>query len=1414
MRIRLIIMAGLVFLAILSAVHAQGTTFTVTTTADTDDGLCDADCSLREAINAANNQAGTDTIAFNVPGAGVHTIQPITPLPPIMDTVVLDAKTQPGYSGLPLIELDGSLLTSGFDGHGLVVATTGSIVCGLAVNYFPGNGIVISDGNSNTIESSHIGIDSTGTEARGNGTDMFASEGYGIAVYSDANTIGGSTNAVRNVISANRMGGVLLLGSGNQIGRNYIGTNADGVVALGSQMIGVYAIGDNNLIGGGSTSEFRNTISGNAVGVNLTGSNNILRANYIGPERYGLYAIGNTIIGIDVSGNNNYIGGDPSMLHGSNTIYFNGEENGPGIGISGGTGNVIGRNSMKSNGGLGIDLGNPGVTANDAGDVDSGPNNLQNYPILTFAESQGNFFGVIGVLDSEPNKTYEIEVYSNTICDVSGHGEGERSVLLLNVTTDENGQGSFRGFFRSLHSGAAYITAMAREMSSGQSSEFSPCQAISQPTSSVYTVNTTDFSPIDFCWSDYCSLHAAINAANAHPGPDTIQFNIPGTGVKTIHPTEMLHPILDSVVIDGTTQPGYAGTPIIELNGSLNGNIYEQHGLFIESGQNVTIRGLVINKFPQDGIYIENATNVVIEGNYIGTDPTGTIAMGNGRISGAGIRVYGTGHRIGGTEPGMGNLISGNNAAGIILEGTNHIIQGNLIGTNAAGNLGLGNQLNGINVFRPENQIGGTATGAGNVISGNTNAGIWVLESNNVVQGNWIGTDRTASLNVKNGWMGIDIMGDANLIGGTEPGAGNVIAFNGSGTQPGIFVSDLAALNSILGNRIFQNAGMGIDLAPIGLNTNDPGDSDTGANNGQNSATISSSQLTGDQLQIAFNLNSTPQETFRVEFFANTGCPPPSQADRFLGFAQVTADANGDVNTSVTFTVSPDRYQSGDHLTATVTSSTNDTSEVIGCQPTVQTGPVFTVNTTSDTSDGVCDTFHCSFREAMNAANNDPDLSTIAFNIPGTGVRTIKFTRPPGRIGYPTIIDGWTQPGFQGTPLIEFDGSQALSGDALELWDSGSTVRGLIIHSFYGKAIYLKGVVGGHVIEGNYIGTDATGTEIRRRATGSSNGIVIESNNNRIGGTTPMQRNLISGSRGTGIAIAGANNLIQGNYIGTDVTGMNPLGNNWGIAGFGVNHTITDNRIAFNTLDGVQINYGYGFDFGMAVYRNSIFSNGGLGVDINAAGIGVLPNDPGDADTGPNGLQNFPVMTVASTLPGNLRVVGGLNSTPNQTFRLDFYSNQTCDPSGYGEGETYLGTTNVTTDAVGNSSFVLELPVDVPVGFFLTALATDASNSTSEFSPCQLVAAAPIESPQLNYYTTAAPTLAWVAVPNAAAYGVEVDNDADFSSPTYTATGITDLFVTTDPLPDGTYYWRVRMVNANGQVGMWSLVDTFVVDAP
>ena len=265
---------------------------------------------------------------------------------------------------------------------------------------------------------------------------------------------------------------------------------------------------------------------------------------------------------------------------------------------------------------------------------------------------------------------------------------------------------------------------------------------------------------------------------------------------------------------------------------------------------------------------------------------------------------------------------------------------------------------------------------------------------------------------------------------------------------------------------------------------------------------------------------------------------------------------------------------------------------------------------------------------------------------------------------------------------------------------------------------------GNNSVLGNYIGTDVAGTNaIGNGGSGFGIGIWSGANGNTIGGASPGAGNLISGHSGFsyGIAMGGVNGtVVQGNYIGTDFTGTNALANGfanvalWGgstgnlVGGTGAG---AGNVIAFAGGPGVVL-----YDPGTtnnSIRGNSIFSNGGLGIDFYNDGVTL--NHVGFL-AGPNDLQNFPVITNASGYAANTIVSGTLNSLANGTFFIDVYRNLAADPSGYGEGQFYLGTVSVTTDGSGNAGFAFTNNAGNYAGQYLTATTTSAGGDTSEFS--------------------------------------------------------------------------------------------------
>ena len=486
------------------------------------------------------------------------------------------------------------------------------------------------------------------------------------------------------------------------------------------------------------------------------------------------------------------------------------------------------------------------------------------------------------------------------------------------------------------------------------------------------------------------SLRQAITDANgAGAGPHTIAFDIPGGGVQTIAPATSLPTISISsggLTIDGTTQPGYSGSPLIDV---VCGGSFSQFGFDFAFGSGGTVKGLAIGNcavaitantavplvikacyigtdatgmtaVPNSvGISVASAIltiggptaadrNVIsgnsqygfdlnqasgtIQNNFIGTDATGTVALPNAT---RGIELAGgasAGLLIGGV--GVGNVISGNAQEGIENDGmANVTIQGNLIGTDVNGTAALPNGGRGISGGGASFRIGGTSVGEGNLVSGNGSIGIDANTDNSLIQGNFIGVDDSHLLPLPNGGAGIQLTSHglgANIVGTATPGGpgGNLIAFN---TGVGITVA-LGTQNTMRGNSIHDNYPLGISLGPGGKPlADDPGDANGYTiNNGQNFPILATVEQVGGDLHITGTLNSHASMTFDLDFYSNPACArfPHDyvQGEQWIGASQVTTDGTGIAAIDVTLTgvvVDP-----GARISSTATDPDGNTSEL------------------------------------------------------------------------------------------------------------------------------------------------------------------------------------------------------------------------------------------------------------------------------------------------------------------------------------------------------------------------------------------------------------------------------------------------------------------------------------------------------
>ncbi|MEQ9031371.1 MAG: choice-of-anchor Q domain-containing protein, partial [Aggregatilineales bacterium] len=683
----------------------------------------------------------------------------------------------------------------------------------------------------------------------------------------------------------------------------------------------------------------------------------------------------------------------------------------------------------------------------------------------------------------------------------------------------------------------------------------------------VLTVTFTDDGNDGICGLLHCSLREALNTANTQAGENTIQFNLLGDAPFTIQPRSPLPQITDPVILDGWSQAGFAGVPIIELNGSLAGN--NTNGLHITGG-GTTIRGFVINRFKRNGIYIRTGGGNTLVGNYIGTNVNGTEALPNGD---KGIDLDSPDNVIGGVTPQERNLISGNFSIGMTIVGDNNVIQGNFVGTDVTGTVAVthvnavGVVPRGAIVIGANVLIGGTTdvtpdgacTGACNLFSGNRGHGLNVTLTNSIIAGNMVGLDVTGTQVLRNGSVSGANSGiylgnnDGLLIGGNTPEARNVISGN--------FTYNISGLNG-------------------------------GGNN-------------------------------------------------------VTIQGNY-VGTDTTGMISLDNILTGIYLRTT-------NSLIGGSEPSERNIIVSGIH--------------------LNNGTNTVQGNFIGTDV--TGLNTLRANMGISSNAQNNIIGGV---------------------------DAGNVTTGGIS---LGSA---------SIVQGNYVGVNMNGEALGN----PSHGIYISGSDNLIGGMNPGEGNIVSYSAQDGVIVSSTN------YSNNNIVG-NVIINNGGL---GIN-------LQFNTYCTSCVLYDPSDEFG------------------------VTRNDPMDADTGGNGVQNYPILTSATLNNGTTTIAGSLNSAANSTYRVDLYANTVCDASGFGEGELYLGSVNVTTDTNGNGSFT-GIAANLQQGQYVTVTATGTGlySGTSEFSRCMLVVDddSPTAPSELTISSTSVTQIELIWVDNAAdesAYHIE-----------------------------------------------------------
>ena len=621
-------------------------------------------------------------------------------------------------------------------------------------------------------------------------------------------------------------------------------------------------------------------------------------------------------------------------------------------------------------------------------------------------------------------------------------------------------------------------------------------------------VNSDDDTDDFACDAAHCSLREAIAAANAQPGTDLIAFEIPGPATHTIAPTSALPEVTDAVLIDGSTQPGTAGSPLIVLDGSSAGG--GTAGLSV-SADDVTVRGLHITGF-----------------------------------GGAGIASSGTGLRV------DGSTVDNNGGPGIATTGAvnDASFSGNRIHDNGGLGIDLGDDgptfsdppapsLDGIS------QYGDQVTGSIYGDPGTYTVELFKLGTCDP-SGYGEGDIPIGSLNIEvmPGFPsygsfafpppGGIALGDTFAATATGPD-GRTSEFSNCASKPLPNLSltlddesELVGVGEPVRYTLTVSNASQIYVNNIVLEQTLP----AGATFGQ---ALASQGACGEAAGVV---------TCQLGSLASFGFGP--------GMITVTVDvrlgAAGTALTSATVSGTEPESNLADN-------DATDTTTVAAATPAT-----FTVNSPDNVNDGACTAGHCSLREAILAANGNPGRDTILFDLSGPA------TLQPATIGGlpaltgPVVIDATGNTGWSvGHPNVILSGAGSLGGYGLRLAAGDSEIRGIIFNGWSNPAVLLERW-GNNLVAGNWFGLDATGTI---RTPNNNAGVTVYTADNVIGGTTATDRNVISGSSfaiGIGRASAAApephDNVVQGNWIGLNATGTAVISLTTGITFGGDNNRI------------------------------------------------------------------------------------------------------------------------------------------------------------------------------------------------------------------------------------------------------------------
>jgi len=1244
-------------------------------------------------------------------------------------------------------------------------------------------GVIIHNGSDvNQIIGNFIGTDRSGVTTLPNRDIAINIE------ESPGNIIGGSNPEDRNIILGGiSLAGQVTIGS--KISGNYFGVDVSGNSALGQAGgISLWSQASENEIGPGNVisgiqngnpvylgeGTFDNRVFGNIIGLgadgdtlvtNLTTGIFIENSSYnrvggLGPDSINIISASENDYGIFVGGQNSFSNSIVGNYIGTNSEGNEARGNArEGIVITGGAStNTIQSNLISGNGFFGIGISGSATTGNEVIDNLIGVNAANNALISNGDDG-------INIGQSSDNI-----ITGNVICGAGiGFGVGNNGIEILGSTASGNIiSGNYIGTNNTNTTGlgngfnGVQIKRDAHHNTIGPENVISGNWAhgilVESESLSGYG-NTADNNIIygnligiasdgeTALGNNGCGILIFDNASENTIGPDNVISSNAQDGIRIETTGSTENKVFGNFIgtsADGNTTLGNSGSGI---------NLCQHADLNIVGGVTVESRNIISGN-SGDGILIDDIEGTIISGNYIGTNSGGTLELGN---QGDGINLQnGTIlTKIGGKTPSERNIISGNKT-GIRIEGkltTDNIITGNYIGLAANGNDWLGNTNGGIFIQESAgNYIGGIEPGEGNVISGNgqpapafPNHGIQIFNvvnnGPNYIQGNYIGTDATGMYSRGNSEHGIQILNSTHqVIGGNIEVAGNLVSGNiygivistDVGYQGAQYTSDY---NVVQGNLVgtkangteamlnvdetepYGNWKGGIGIYGPGKNNIigglDPGQRNIASGNYRWGIAIGGSSTDNKVQGNYVGLDITGTIAVPNGNDSGYGLLISGSSNNLVGGTEPGARnlISGNKGTGIGL----NRYFTGD-------GSPLD-NIIIGNY----------IGTDIEGSVAIPNTLYGMIIHA-GACNNIIGGSTIS-------ERNIISGNGTDGQGHGILIENAETSGNRilGNYIgVDKSGEKALpnTGDGIQIRDGASNSvigePGSGRNIISGNGVTGISVFGGahsNKFKGNYIGLDAEG--IRNIGHPNGTGIYIGngSYSNIIGGSSVGEGNFISGNTGwAGVAIeanGAENNIVRGNYIGTNINGEEGYGNLVGVRIFdGASNNIIGgynandgNTIAYNEEEGVNI---YNNDnntdptTGNLILSNSIFSNASMGIDLG--GDGMTENDEGDTDASPNNLQNYPVLDSLSFKPGYVTVGGYLNSTPNTWFTIQFFASKIGDDTYYGEGQTYLGSDSIETDSNGDASFVPTFSIKGTAGQVITATATDPEGNTSEFS--------------------------------------------------------------------------------------------------